>query len=337
MTMDSLLADSFEQFLARHCDLQRVRAVEDGTGADALWRDILESGFADGLVAEESGGAGLTLTEVAPIVLACGRHAVPVPLGQTMLVRAALAEAGQDAPDGALTIAGHAEFTATGAILADAVPFGMTSDWVVAATAKGHWLLPAAAGDRRRSGGHGALAADLAWAALPDSAVALDPSLADWAASGAAVTAGLMAGAMERLVEMTIAYANDRVQFGKPIGKQQVIQQQISVMAEQFLAARTAALLGLCGGGWQPDRLRAALAKGRAGEAAAAVAAIGHAVHGAIGVTAEFDLQIFTRRLHEARLHYGSAPAWYGVLGRALLDDKRAPLSYIREHLNYAP
>jgi alkylation response protein AidB-like acyl-CoA dehydrogenase len=333
--MDSLLADSVDRFLARHVDLSAVRAVEAGAGSALLWRALQESGFANGLVPEEKGGAGLTLTEVAPIILACGRYAVPLPLGQTLLVRAALAEGGQTIPEGAITIAGPTASTVDGVLLADDVPFGMTSDWAVLSTAQGDWLLPVAAAEKLPCGGEAGLTADLIWRSLPDKAIGLTG--VDWIATGAAITSGLMAGAMEKLTEMTIAYANDRVQFGKPIGKQQAIQHQISVMAEHFLAGRTAALVGLSGSSWRPGRMRAALAKGRAGEAAVSVAAISHAVHGAIGVTAEYDLQIFTRRLHEARRHYGGASYWYGVLGRSFLDDPRSPLPFIRETLAHLP
>lgn len=105
---------------------------------------------------------------------------------------------------------------------------------------------------------------------------------------------------------MTIAYANDRVQFGKPIGKLQAIQQQLSVMAEESFAARAAAQLALSGAGWQVDALRAAVGKQRASEAAVTVAAVAHAVHGAIGVTEEYDWELLTRRVHEWRAHYGS-------------------------------
>jgi acyl-CoA dehydrogenase len=65
--------------------------------------------------------------------------------------------------------------------------------------------------------------------------------------------------------------------------------------------------------------LRAAAAKARAGEAAERVVAIAHAVHGAIGVTAEYDLQLLTRRLQEWRIDFGAAPYWHAQLGRALL------------------
>jgi alkylation response protein AidB-like acyl-CoA dehydrogenase len=51
---------------------------------------------------------------------------------------------------------------------------------------------------------------------------------------------------------MTVAYAGDRAQFGKPIAKLQAVQQQLAVMAEQVVMARMAAQLG-CSSGFPPS------------------------------------------------------------------------------------
>src|SRR5690606_32394632 len=59
----------------------------------------------------------------------------------------------------------------------------------------------------------------------------------DVRAFNAALHAAAMAGAMERLFEMTLGYCNDRVQFGKAIGKFQAVQHQLSIMAEQVAAS----------------------------------------------------------------------------------------------------
>jgi len=55
-------------------------------------------------------------------------------------------------------------------------------------------------------------------------------------------------------------------------------------------------------------------------EAALAVAEAGHAIHGAIGFTEEYDLQLATRRLHAWRQTAGSESYWHGVAGAALVD-----------------
>lgn len=152
--------------------------------------------------------------------------------------------------------------------------------------------------------------------------------------TAAAVTAAKIVGALEKTLDITLAYANERVQFGKPIGKFQAIQHQLAVMAEQVAAARMAAQIGCSGGGAEADPLRAAAAKSRASEAAAIVAPLAHAIHGAMGITAEYDLQRFTKRLHQWRAEHGSELAWNRVLGRALLDGGEAlTLDFMRGKL----
>ena len=332
---DNLLADAFDKFLSGRCTAKRVRQIEiDPSGEDArkLWNEVDESGFADVLTAESAGGSGLGLSEAALIAVACGRYALPLPLALTVPVRAALAAMGA-VPRGPITIALAPTRVTEGPIGSTAVPYGLVADWVLLCTPTVDWLLPTVNAARQRSGGHGSVAADIQWLSFPDEAVALrhhDDASANWRVTAAAFVAAQMAGTMGRLLEMTIGYANDRVQFGKPIGKLQVIQQQISVMAEQTFAARTAALVGLSGAGTQVDSLRAAIAKARCGEAAVMVAAASHAVHGAIGVTEEFDLQMYTRRLQEWRGQYGGETYWHRHLGMKLLGDTVPPLEFVQ-------
>jgi len=134
-------------------------------------------------------------------------------------------------------------------------------------------------------------------------------------ALAATLTAGLMAGAMERLQEMTVEYASTRRQFGREIGKFQAIQHQIAVMAEEAMAARMAAQGAFVGPALAVSPLRAAAAKARAGMAAQQVAAIAHAVHGAIGVSQEHPLHLLTRKLHHWRLASGGEAYWARRLG----------------------
>ena len=136
---------------------------------------------------------------------------------------------------------------------------------------------------------------------------------------GAILAAAEIAGLAERMLEMSLSYANDRVQFGKPIGKLQVIQQQLSVMGEQVLMAKMASQMG-CAAGIDPDPLVAAIAKQIASAAVPQIASIAHAVHGAIGITEEFDLQLYSKRLHALRLAHGSESYWARILGAARIE-----------------
>lgn len=130
----------------------------------------------------------------------------------------------------------------------------------------------------------------------------------------AILAASEIAGLAEHVLEMSLSYANDRVQFGKPIGKLQVIQQQLSMLGEQVLMTRMASQIG-CAAGVEPDVAVAAIAKQVASAAVPQIASIAHAVHGAIGITEEFDLQRYTRRMHALRVADGSESYWAGVLG----------------------
>jgi alkylation response protein AidB-like acyl-CoA dehydrogenase len=121
---------------------------------------------------------------------------------------------------------------------------------------------------------------------------------------------------------MTMQYANDRIQFGKSIGKFQAIQHQMSVMAEHVAASATAAEAAFGTDASTPSLLAAAIAKSRTSEASVLVASIAHAVHGAIGVTEEFDLQLLTRRMHEWRMAHGSEAYWNLIVGRSVFESE---------------
>ena len=142
----------------------------------------------------------------------------------------------------------------------------------------------------------------------------------------ACLNAAQMAGAMQKVLEISLQYANDRQQFGRPLAKFQAIQHQLAVMAEHVMAARMAAQLGCQSATLQPQLMNVAVAKARANESAVEVAALAHSIFGAIGFTAEHDLQLYTRRLHAWRQSAGTESYWHKILGQAVLDAP-APMS----------
>lgn len=331
--MSDFLSAPLERLLADVASPAVVRQIEGGASPATLWASLVESGFLDALVPEAAGGAGLTLADAVALFVVEGRHALPVPLAHTMLVRAALARDGIAAPPGAIAVASQARFGAGGAVSCPGTPYGLVADWVAVEQPGGWLLLPTTGAERQGSGTHGSLRANLRWPVTPSKGLASRQSAA-WQEAGAAIAAAQLAGAMERVLETTVAFANQREQFGRSIGKFQAIQHQLAVMAEQVAAARMAAEIGCSGAGPFPARLRAAVAKARASEAATVATSIAHAVHGAIGITAELDLQIYTRRIHEWRADFGSEQHWNRVLGRALLaSDAGSALDFMRAEL----
>lgn len=322
--MQSLLSDSFEEILRGLCDAASVRAIERGAAWAELWRRLDETGFVDALVPESRGGAGLSLADVHPLLEACGRYALPVPLAETMLARAMLASAAMPAPAGPVVLAPCSAQGKT--VVAPLLACAATAGHALISLRGEMACVPLEAA-RRLPLAPGSLAGSLVW---PQSAFdAAEPKLRaayDLEVVNACLLAAQMAGAMARACEMTVRYALERSQFGRPIGSFQAVQQQISVMAEQSALAHAAARLGCNSSGPLPEARAAAVAKGVTSECAAAVAAIAHAVHGAIGITAEHPLQCFTRRLHDWRRCGGSEVYWYRRTGGALLRS-RAPLA----------
>jgi acyl-CoA dehydrogenase len=129
-----------------------------------------------------------------------------------------------------------------------------------------------------------------------------------------------MAGALEAILELAVRYANERVQFGRPIGRQQAIQQELARLAGMTAEAGMAAEVAACAAaerGVEDATFEIAAAKVVVGDAADAGPRIAHQVHGAIGFTYEHALHFFTRRLWAWRGELGGTEEWARVLGRA--------------------
>lgn len=337
---DDLFADAARQVLADQCTPDVVRAIEAAgraaPEAAALWAQLEATGLADALLPEDQGGAGLGLTEVFGVLEQCGAHALPLPLAETLLARALLVASGVERPVGSIALA-HGTRMADGGLRCPLVRSGAVAASVLV-QAEGVWqLLPVDGAQVKPQ----ALALDAAftWTATQAQAAPRVAVPADVFTLQAALIAAQMAGALMVVFQRTLQYANERQQFGRPIGKFQAIQHQLAVMSEHVFAARMAAQLG-CSGAQAlhlPDRLRVATAKARCSEAALAVSEFAHAIHGAIGFTAEYELQLFTRRLHAWRQSAGSESYWHDVAGEALLAQDSLTLDVVRRITDLAP
>jgi len=301
------LLEPFERLLAEIAPVERIRAIERGESAASLWGTLEESGFLDALVGESRGGAGLTLAQMSPLFQAAGRHLLPVAFAETVIARALLAQAGLSYPTGPIVLASSTPMGP--GCSAPAVPLALTAQHALVEIGARCVLTPLSRTVITPTGVHGSLAADLAWRSNPEELGELPIPAGGLRALAAIVRATQISGAADGLLERTVAYATERVQFGKAIGKQQAIQQQLAVMAEQTVMARVAAQIG-CRGGCPPSMAAAAVAKSVASTAATRITAIAHAVHGAIGISAEYDLQLYARRLYEWRIADGSETYW---------------------------
>ena len=330
-----MFAEALEDILRDQCTPATVRAIEAGGDPAPLWNAIADAGFLELLSPESAGGAGLPLDEFFPVLLLLGRHAVPLPLAQAMVARALLPEGA--APAGLLAIAPAIRREGEGWYCPQ-LPYGAIATQVLADDGGELLLFDCAGAERLPTGVAHSQVAGLRLRTGPRRFARDGDALRAW---GAALHAALLAGAMARTFEMTLQYGNERTQFGKTIGKFQAIQHQLAVMAEQVAAARLAARAAFsapdAGGASAPGLIQAGMAKARTSEAVVPVAAIAHAVHGAIGVTAEYDLHLFTRRLHEWRLAHGSEAHWHPVVGQALLDSGLPVADFVRGLAQSAP
>lgn len=312
-----MFAEAIAQILHDRCTPRVVRAVEDGGDPLPLWNAVASAGFLELLRAEEDGGAGLPLPEVYTVAAQFGRHAAPLPFAETIAARALLAP-GANLPDGMLTLAPALVRRSDGSVLAPLVPFGLIAQHVLGVDGERLLLLSSAGAQRTPTGIPKSQCATLLWRAgdrmeaLPGDASALAPL-------AAAVYAAVLSGAMTRVFEMTLQFCNERSQFGRTLGKFQAVQHQLAVMAELVAAAGIAAEAAFQSEGRVPRLLPAAMAKARASEAAPNLANTAHALHGAMGVTEEYDLQLFTRRLHEMRMAHGSESHWNRIIGEQVL------------------
>jgi len=322
--MRDLLEDSVEKLFAGSIDANLLRGAEDGTFPAKLWTDIEEAGFAHALVPEDKGGSGASWHEAYALVRAVGHHGAPVPLAETLFGNWLLAQAGLDPVEGMLTLATNLD--------AKRVPFGRDAGHVVT-VADGKVQLFAKAGIASKAQNVAREARDdlalkgaktVASAALPSH---LPPDVV--LLGGAMLRSAQIAGAMEKVLDMSVRYANERVQFGRPIGKFQAIQHQLARFATEAASVGMAADLAFhaADNGLSPFHIAAA--KTRASEAAGLGASIAHAVHGAMGFTYEHTLHYLTRRLWSWRSEFGNQDLWSERLGREVCASGQPLWTYV--------
>ncbi len=125
---------------------------------------------------------------------------------------------------------------------------------------------------------------------------------------GAAAKSVEMLGGAGAVLDMTLEYVKQRVQFGRPIGSFQAVQHHCANMVTFAESCRYMAYQAV----WTldeglPATQEVSMAKTWVNEAYRKVCALAHQCHGAIGFTMEHDLQLFSRRARVAELAFGDA------------------------------
>jgi acyl-CoA dehydrogenase len=322
---DTILYDSAMRLFGDLVTPEVLAAADKGAWPDRLWQAVEEAGYLDVLAGGASG-----MIEAATILRAAGHHATPIPLGETMLARWLCAACELATPPGALTI-GPVEAEdrleiADGAVSGHAshIPWGRAAAAVVLIAGNTLIAVERAAATFASGTNLAGEPRDHLDAVEPGGRSARLPSAIDGhllLRFGALFRAAQMAGAMEAALALSTRYANDRIQFGRPIAKFQAIQQQLALLAEQAAAASVAveSAASAVAAARPSASLAIAAAKIRAGEAAGKVAEIAHQVHGAIGFTHEHSLHRLTRRLWSWRDEFGTESQWSLDLGKEVM------------------
>jgi alkylation response protein AidB-like acyl-CoA dehydrogenase len=115
-----------------------------------------------------------------------------------------------------------------------------------------------------------------------------------------------MLGGAEAVLDMTVEYAKQRTQFGRPVGSFQAVQHHCANMATDVEGCRYIAYQAA----WRvseelPADREVSMAKAWVSAAYGRVCATAHQCHGAIGFTKEHNLQLYTRRAKAQELAYG--------------------------------
>jgi alkylation response protein AidB-like acyl-CoA dehydrogenase len=136
----------------------------------------------------------------------------------------------------------------------------------------------------------------------------------------AAALAAEQVGGAQRVLDMSVAYAKMRVQFGRPIGSFQAIKHKCADMFLAVESARSAAQHAAWAVADSPEELpmAASIAKSHCSEAYTATASENIQIHGGIGFTWEHPAHLYFKRAKSAALMFGDAVYHRDLVARRL-------------------
>ncbi|HTR74802.1 MAG TPA: acyl-CoA dehydrogenase family protein [Solirubrobacterales bacterium] len=335
-------------FLASRFKSERMREIaasEDGTDQQG-WDEMAELGWAGLALPEEWGGQGLGIVDLAVLFEEMGYALAPSPLFSNTVVGLAIAENGSEEQK-ERWLRPLAEGTARGTqAMVDAGSTGTPGAYPMKAAADGDGvvldgkkeLVADAAGAAfflvaTADGKRHIVPADAAGVSVtPEISIDTTRRLSTVDFEGVHVPAGQTlpgrgadfegvflrgavalaaesTGVAQRTLEMAVAYAKDREQFGRPIGAYQAVSHRCAQMLLEAENSRSA----VYGAAWAADAdpdglpLAASMAKAYASDAGWRVPDASIQVHGGIGFTWEHDLHFFLKRGRANASMYGDA------------------------------
>ena len=337
---DQLILDTAHRLFADQCDAETVNRAENCETPDRLWQAIFESGLTLAWVPEAAGGVGGSLALGFNLIRQAASFALPVPLADTLVANLLLAKSGLSVSAGcwaAMAFDGHEvpsllQGEVSGVVEAASGAPGATVV-VVPVLEKEVVRIATFAPSAIDMEHHESLAGEARSRIIFDSAIPgqLSAPVDGMTVDGlkqfcALVRACQIAGALEKITDLTVGYVRERHQFGRPLGTFQAIQHKIAdIVGESALtgaaveqAVRKLSAHPVPFSGDSDMLLPLATAKIVASEAAGRVTRNAHQAHGAMGFSFEYPLQQYSRRVWSWREEFGPEFYWSGRLGMAV-------------------
>ncbi len=327
-----LLRNSAREFLAKELPMSAVRELMDdprGFKPEA-YAKMAELGWLGLLLPEEYGGAGLTLVDEIVIAEELGRALTPSPFfasfqgalailhggtetqkkellpdiaaGRKIASFAITEDSGNENPD---ELAARAEKKGAGFVLTGTklfVPDAQSADVIVVAA---------------RAGGPGEAGIALFTVERGAPGMTITPLLsmdqsgwATWKTVRNHALVHLAAealGGAQKVLEDSVKYAKERVQFGKPIGVNQAIKHKCADMLIQVESSKSITYYAA----WAvaektaEAELAASMAKAYTSDAYRATSAENIQIHGGVGFTWEYDCHLYFKRAKAIEVTYG--------------------------------
>jgi len=292
------MRDAAERFLDKRHPLTVARQA--GQGAEALWRDLAEQGWPAMLVPESQGGLGLGMREAVAIAREAGKHLVSVPLVANMVLLPTLCTQHAQIQDELATMLAGDHYHAW----ADAD--GKGGAWIEGADpSRTVWRLRGL-DLQKLDAQQGALGLDATqcvarWNGKESGfQLTLERELADLIVDRLRLLrATELAGAATAALDLAVAYAREREQFGRPIGANQAVKHRLAdswmALDEASLAIDAAATALDTGAEDAPSQLDMAQWLAVDGGRRAVQQAV--QTHGALGITWECDVHLYLKRV----------------------------------------
>ncbi|HKP57931.1 MAG TPA: acyl-CoA dehydrogenase [Polyangiales bacterium] len=322
-TDEQLLSrDALRELLRDHCNAGQLRKLFESDRSaqiEGLWAKLVQLGVIGALAPESAGGLGLDAVDLCVLLEETGRAAVPELVVETAAMAVPLLAALPDDPRAAeclaRVLAGQADV---------AVGLG-PSVYLAGAADRAGAILCERAGEihllepdrvritRQRSVDRARLLSRVEFEPRAETCLArgelaqqLSAAALDRAALG---TAAQLVGLGARMLELTLSHVQTREQFGRPIGsfqavKHQLVDAHVALEYARPLVYRAAYSLARQDPG---AAVHVSMAKASASDAALLTARKALQLHGAIGYSYEYDLQLFMKRTWALAAAYGDA------------------------------